>query len=256
MGSALEVARLQKKIGYLYETCTYLSEKYGSVVGLKVGRDRIVVLNSYDSMKSMMMNEDCDGRPIGPVYEARTWGKRRGVLLTDGPLWVEQRRFILRHLRDFGFGKNNMATIIEEEARYLVDNLMKELNSSSTIQKTRVGINNNEIMKKSFESNVFLQETLPKAAKRFENNCMGTQDFDEMRRIFQKREMVVQMDEVFGVPILNTLWTMMAGKRFVKIAEILSFPFSTLTFYYICNYFYHRTDITTTMSGSITSKKF
>lgn len=29
----------------------------------------------------MLNNEDCDGRPIGPIYEARTWGARRGNYL-------------------------------------------------------------------------------------------------------------------------------------------------------------------------------
>ena len=78
MGSALEVGRLRKETGFLHETCTQLAKKYGPVVGLKIGNDRIVVLNNYESMKTMLMSEECEGRPTGPVYEARTWGKRRG----------------------------------------------------------------------------------------------------------------------------------------------------------------------------------
>lgn len=78
LGSAIEVNKIRKKTGYLHKTCTHLCEKYGPVFGLKIGNDQIVVLNNYESMKSMLMNEECDGRPIGPVYECRTWGKRRG----------------------------------------------------------------------------------------------------------------------------------------------------------------------------------
>lgn len=79
LGSALEVARLRKETGFFSESCNILSKKYGSIIGLKIGIDRIVILNDYESMKAMIMNENCDGRPIGPVYDARTFGKRQGM---------------------------------------------------------------------------------------------------------------------------------------------------------------------------------
>ncbi len=37
-----------------------------------------------------------------------------------GDVWKEQRRFTLRHLRDFGFGKASMEDIIIEEFKVLV----------------------------------------------------------------------------------------------------------------------------------------
>lgn len=81
LGCALEVARIRQETGYLFKTCSTLCKKYGPVVGLKIGKDRIVVLNDLESMRAMLTNEDCDGRPIGPIYEARTWGARRGNYL-------------------------------------------------------------------------------------------------------------------------------------------------------------------------------
>lgn len=30
---------------------------------------------------------------------------RKGIFFLDGPAWKQQRRFALRHLRDFGFGR-------------------------------------------------------------------------------------------------------------------------------------------------------
>jgi len=46
-----------------------------------------------------------------------------GFFFTDGPFWVEQRRFSLRHLRDFGFGKRSLEGIILDEAEELIKRL-------------------------------------------------------------------------------------------------------------------------------------
>lgn len=43
------------------------------------------------------------------------------MLLTDEEFWQEQRRFVLRHLREFGFGRRTMANLIEVEASAIVD---------------------------------------------------------------------------------------------------------------------------------------
>lgn len=41
----------------------------------------------------------------------------------DGPIWREQRRFMLRYLRDYGFGRrsDHLENIINEELINLVD---------------------------------------------------------------------------------------------------------------------------------------
>ena len=82
-GSALEVGRLRRETGFFSEMCNTLGRKYGPIIGLKIGVDKIVILNDYESMKAMITNESCDGRPVGPVYEARTFGKRQGKLINS-----------------------------------------------------------------------------------------------------------------------------------------------------------------------------
>lgn len=50
-----------------------------------------------------------------------------GVFFIDGPIWKDQRRFALRHLRDFGFGRrfNELECDINEDLVNLI-NLIKD----------------------------------------------------------------------------------------------------------------------------------
>ncbi|KAK9500817.1 hypothetical protein O3M35_002007 [Rhynocoris fuscipes] len=130
VGSFLLIAKLRNDLGgYLYKATMSLREIYGPIVGLRIGKDREVVCLDYNSIKEMLTNEDIDGRPQGPFYETRTWGKRRGLLLTDEEFWVEQRRFVLRHLREFGWGKRTMSELVETEAEHLVQSFVQQVKS-------------------------------------------------------------------------------------------------------------------------------
>ncbi|KYQ56062.1 hypothetical protein ALC60_05045 [Trachymyrmex zeteki] len=176
LGCALEIARIRQETGYLFKTCSTLCKKYGSVVGLKIGQDRIVIMNDLESIRAMLTNKDCDGRPNGPFFKARTWGVTLGLLVVDDKLWVEQRRFVIRHLRDFGFGRTSMVTIIEDEALKLVEHFKKMLTKSYNYEtadaRKMITINNDNI------------------------------------------GMIISMHDAFGVTVLNTLWRMMAGRRY------------------------------------------
>ena len=43
-----------------------------------------------------------------------------GIIFGDGQAWAEQRKFAIRHLRDFGFGKTSMEALIMEEVKELL----------------------------------------------------------------------------------------------------------------------------------------
>jgi len=46
-----------------------------------------------------------------------------GIIFTDEQFWVEQRRFALRHMREFGFGRRfpRLEGIMEEELQDMLD---------------------------------------------------------------------------------------------------------------------------------------
>lgn len=161
LGSILHITKSHKRLKYFTHLCAKLGAEYNApLVGLKLGRDLFVVVNSPKTVKEFLTSDDLIGRPDGEFYRSRTWGERLGVLLTDSELWKEQRRFSIRHLRDFGFGRRDMSIMIEEETANMVGYLKRLISSSET----------------------------------------------------QKIE--CDMENIFNIHVLNTLWTMLAGIRY------------------------------------------
>lgn len=175
IGSALQIARARQNTGMLCKAINLIASNYkhNGVIGFKVGKDMTVMAISGESLREMMSNEDLDGRPTGIFYETRTWGLRRGVLLTDEHFWQEQRRFIVRHLKEFGFARKGMSEIIENEAEHVYNDFhaMVEAGNGSAF---------------------------------------------------------VQMQGIFSVYILNTLWLMMAGIRYTRENKDLKYLQSLL----------------------------
>ncbi len=50
-------------------------------------------------------------------------GESPGVIGTSGQHWIEQRRFLLKNLKDFGFGKASMESMIQDEMAKLCSKL-------------------------------------------------------------------------------------------------------------------------------------
>ncbi|XP_046999526.1 methyl farnesoate epoxidase-like [Schistocerca americana] len=128
VGSALSVpqARPDLKMEEWRET-------YGPVVGLMLGSQLGVAVCRPDAVFEALKNDDLQGRPDNKFFRERTFNKRLGVFFTDGPFWAQQRRFTLRHLRDFGFGKISMEGRILEEVEDLVGSL-----ANRTVQVTEL----------------------------------------------------------------------------------------------------------------------
>lgn len=47
-------------------------------------------------------------------------GSRLGITCTDGDLWHEQRSFVVRQLRNVGFGRSKMEICIQNELKEIL----------------------------------------------------------------------------------------------------------------------------------------
>ncbi|KAJ8922282.1 hypothetical protein NQ315_004221 [Exocentrus adspersus] len=110
-----------KALGYHHLVLTELSKEYGDIVGLKLGRHLVVAVFGADAIKEVLTREEFDGRPDGFFFRLRTFGKRLGIVFSDGQFWKKQRKFSFQHLRHFGLGRKEMEEKIQEETRCLMD---------------------------------------------------------------------------------------------------------------------------------------
>ena len=104
-------------------------EKYGPLVGMWIGHEPVVIVADLEKIKYLFKKDEVTARPdMSPFHKIRPgWETMRsedqglppGIIFTHGKYWQDQRRFLLRTLRDFGFGKSSMEDLILEESEKL-----------------------------------------------------------------------------------------------------------------------------------------
>lgn len=81
----------------------------------------MVVLNNPKDIKDAFSENAFSGRADFKPLRTRMGGIPRGLIFNTERSWMEQRRFTLKSLRDFGFGKKSMETIVYDEINELID---------------------------------------------------------------------------------------------------------------------------------------
>ena len=98
-----------------------------------VGRPKVII-GDADIIRQLYSMEEVSNRPHQGMRGAFPYGGRvgpvRGLLFSSGEEWKEQRRFVMRSLGEFGFGKKSMDFQISEEANKLRDFLESQCNKT------------------------------------------------------------------------------------------------------------------------------
>ncbi|XP_060098791.1 cytochrome P450 2J2-like [Heteronotia binoei] len=98
-----------------------LAKQYGNIYMVWLGSLPIVVLSGYEAVKEGLINqsEGFADRPATRLLKAAA--KERGIVLSNGHTWKQQRKFGIATMRKLGMGKKGMEQQIQEEAHQLVE---------------------------------------------------------------------------------------------------------------------------------------
>ncbi|XP_031618139.1 methyl farnesoate epoxidase-like [Contarinia nasturtii] len=156
VGNIFVIHKLRSVYGFFHLIWHHFYEKYGPVMGIRIGRTFFVIMSGRDAIRDAYNTDAMNGRPNGFFYRIRTFNKRLGVVFNDGDFWDTQRRFSLKILRQMGMGRANMNEHIEQECTEMV-NFFKRKSANGQL---------------------------------------------------------IEMQHAFDIPVLNILWTLVAGYRF------------------------------------------
>ncbi|ODM91855.1 Farnesoate epoxidase [Orchesella cincta] len=109
-----------------------LAKIYGDVMYVKIGLSDGVVFSSHEAAKEIFQLEKTNDRVIVGFIGTRNMNKDLGLVWSNGKVWKTLRRFTIRTLRDFGFGKSaSMDVVINEEIDKFMTHFKKTLACST-----------------------------------------------------------------------------------------------------------------------------
>ena len=85
---------------------------------VRFGPKTFYIINDYELAKELFNREEFSGRtnqPFGLEHKFFS-GQPQGIVSTEGTVWDAQRRFGLKTLKSFGYGKKSLEETINIEA--------------------------------------------------------------------------------------------------------------------------------------------
>ena len=101
-----------------------------STVG--IGPKIYFVLNDFELAKDLLARDEFSGRVFNDFYRTHKYidGIPHGIIGTEGSHWLRQRRFGLKTLKEFGFGKKGLEETmyleIDETVNHFLDSKSKD----------------------------------------------------------------------------------------------------------------------------------
>ena len=83
------------------------------------------MINDWALAKQLFAREEFSGRlsNFTTRWARSVGGTNQGIVFTDGPLYHSQKHFMVKQLRNFGFGKTSLETVMVEQANLLTEHL-------------------------------------------------------------------------------------------------------------------------------------
>ncbi|XP_042857255.1 cytochrome P450 2L1-like [Penaeus japonicus] len=107
----------------LGEQVLELRKKHGDIVSWRMGSRIFIFFCDYKLIKSAFSKIEFTDRPDFYSFDIFNEYTKSGIANTNGQMWVDNRRFALRQLRDLGMGKTRLEKAIQYEAVCLVKDL-------------------------------------------------------------------------------------------------------------------------------------
>ncbi|XP_033340663.2 putative cytochrome P450 305a1 isoform X1 [Megalopta genalis] len=124
VGNQLLLNQLSEKCGGLHLALIELCKQYRSdMITVYFGTKRGLIVSGKKLVPAILKDEQFDGRPFDEFIKIRTFRKKLGITMNDGPAWKELRNWMIHTLKDFGYGKRLMSDMIATELDAILENL-------------------------------------------------------------------------------------------------------------------------------------
>ncbi|XP_060098785.1 cytochrome P450 2C8-like [Heteronotia binoei] len=112
---------LQYTIRHNKDSAIKLAKQYGNIYMVWLGSTPVVALSGYEAVKEGLIDhpEYFADRVETPLLKAAA--KERGIGLSNGHTWKQQRKFGIATMRKLGMGTKGMEQQIQEEAHQLLE---------------------------------------------------------------------------------------------------------------------------------------
>ncbi|CAG0896475.1 unnamed protein product [Darwinula stevensoni] len=112
--------------GHIYKRLDSMRKKHGDIFTIGLFHKELVILSNWELVRDFFGRMEVSGRPDAMIFRQISYGNN-GIVCSEGSLWQENRRFTMRVLRDFGFGKMDaLDSMIQDSAldlcRYFKEN--------------------------------------------------------------------------------------------------------------------------------------
>ncbi|KAK9300865.1 hypothetical protein QLX08_006572 [Tetragonisca angustula] len=125
-GNQFLLKRLTRELGGQAKAFLELSKRYASdVITVTIGNEKVFVVSGFKLCDTVLKSDEFDGRPWNEFIKIRNMGKKQGITMNDGTEWKILRNWMMQTMKNFGFGKHEMAEMIRNELIILLDNMNK-----------------------------------------------------------------------------------------------------------------------------------